>query len=146
MRSALSILALLAFVATFTSGCAGPEEKLGRGMRNSTDIVRLSGLRTSMEQTAVWDSPSAAATTGVIKGVDMTLARTGIGIYEIITFPFPPYHPIATKYLTPDPTLPSNQTTVMANDPLFQTDQYIGYSGGRFAGFVPGSQFSVWDY
>lgn len=143
MRSALSLLALSALVVTLTAGCAGPEEKLGRGVRNTTEIVRLGELRTTMEQTAVWDSPSQAATTGVVKGVDLTLARTGVGLYEIVTFPFPPYHPVLTKYLSPNPPYPDNYRPDLPNDPLYQTDQYIGYSGGTWASFIPGSQFEV---
>jgi putative exosortase-associated protein (TIGR04073 family) len=143
MRNALSLIALLAVVATITSGCKGPEEKLGRGVRNTCDIVRLGGLRESMEQTAVWDSPSDAATTGVVKGIDLTLARTGVGIYEVITFPLPPYRPVCTNYLSPQPNYPSNYKPDMSADPLYYTDQHIGFSGGTAAGFIPGSQFDV---
>ena len=143
MRNVLSLVALLAVVATITSGCKGPEEKLGRGIRNGTDIVRLGGLRESMEQTAVWDSPSDAATTGVVKGVDLTLARTGVGIYEIVTFPFPPYRPVCTKYLSPEPNYPANYTPDLSDDPLYHSDSEIGFSGGTIAGFIPGSQFDV---
>jgi putative exosortase-associated protein (TIGR04073 family) len=143
MRNVLTLLGLLALAATFTSGCAGPEEKLGRGVRNTCDVVRMGELRGSMEQSAVWDSPSDAATTGVVKGVDRTVARTGIGLYEIITFPFPPYHPVCTKYLSPEPCFPSNNHPGLADDPLYHTDASIGFSGGTIAGFVPGSQFQV---
>jgi putative exosortase-associated protein (TIGR04073 family) len=143
MRNVLSLVALLAVVATFTSGCKGPEEKLGRGVRNTCDIVRLGGLREEMTDTAVWDSPSDAATTGVVKGVDKTLARTGVGIYEIVTFPFPPYRPVCTKYLSPEPGYPANYTVDLADGPLYHNDSNIGFSGGTIAGFVPGSQFDV---
>lgn len=143
MRHFLPLLVLLAIAATFTSGCAGPEEKLGRGIRNTCEIVRLSGLRRSMEQTAVWNSPADACTTGVVKGVDLSVARTGVGLYEIITFPFPPYHPVCTKYISPVPTYPDNYMATLPYDSLYATDHYIGYSGGTVFGFVPGSQFNV---
>jgi putative exosortase-associated protein (TIGR04073 family) len=143
MRSVLSLLALSALVATLTSGCAGPEEKLGRGVRNTTEIVRLGELRTSMEQTAVWGSVPEAVTTGVVQGVDKSIARTGVGLYEIVTFPFPPYHPVLTKYLSPNPAYPSNYRPDMPNDPLYQTDINVGYSGGAWASWIPGSQFEV---
>ncbi|HTV40840.1 MAG TPA: exosortase system-associated protein, TIGR04073 family [Candidatus Sulfotelmatobacter sp.] len=143
MRKVLPLLGLLVIAATFTSGCAGPEEKLGRGIRNTCDIVRLSGLRRSMEQTTVWNSPAEGVTTGVVKGVNLTLARTGVGLYEIVTFPFPPYHPVCTKYLSPEPTYPDNYLVALPANPLYETTQQIGFSGGTLFGFVPGSQFQV---
>ena len=143
MRNVLPLLALLAIAAVFSSGCAGPEEKLGRGVRNTCDIVRVGELRNSMEQSAVWGSPSDACTTGVVKGVDRTIARTGIGLYEIITFPFPPYHPVCTKYLSPEPGYPDNYQPGLADDPMYHSDSYIGFSGGDEAGWVPGSTFNV---
>jgi putative exosortase-associated protein (TIGR04073 family) len=143
MRNVLPVLTLLAIAVLFTSGCAGPEAKLGRGIRNTYEVVRLSGLRTSMEQTAVWNSSSEAATTGVVKGLDLTLARTGVGLYEVVTFPIPPYHPVCTKYLSPLPPHPDNYMPELPDGPLYQTDHYIGFSGGRAFGWVPGSQFEV---
>ncbi|HEV2455784.1 MAG TPA: exosortase system-associated protein, TIGR04073 family [Verrucomicrobiae bacterium] len=143
MRNVLPILALSALAALLTSGCAGPEEKLGRGIRNTCEVVRLGGLRTSMEQTTVWDSPSVGCTTGVIKGIDLSLARTGIGIYEVVTFPIPPYHPVCTKYVSPLPTYPDNYRPDVPNDPGYATDKYLGFSGGPDFSFVPGSQFQV---
>lgn len=142
MRNFLPLLALLAVVALLTSGCIGAQEKLGRGVRNTCDIVRLGGLRTSMEQTTVWNSPTEGATTGVVKGICLTAARTGVGIYEVVTFPIPPYHPIARPYLTPLPTYPDNYRNWIPNDPLYHTDHYVGFSGGTAFGWVPGSQFT----
>jgi putative exosortase-associated protein (TIGR04073 family) len=143
MRNILTLLALLATSAIVTSGCAGPEAKLGRGIRNTCEIVRLGGMRSSMEQTTVWNSPAEGCTTGVIKGVDLSLARTGVGLYEIVTFPIPPYHPVCTKYLTPLPTYPDNDRPNLPDDPMYQTDHYLGFSGGNAFSWVPGSQFDV---
>ena len=89
-----------------TSGCAGPEAKLGRGMSNFAEIARMGELRQSVEQTAVFESPDAGHTVGFVRGFDRSLERTGVGIFEIITFPFPPYHPIF-RYLSPDPFIPT---------------------------------------
>jgi putative exosortase-associated protein (TIGR04073 family) len=144
MRNVLPLLALVLIAATFTSGCAGPEEKLGRGIRNTYEVVQLSGLRRSVEQTSVWNSPAEGYTTGVVKGVNLSLARTGVGLYEILTFPFPPYHPVFTKYISPEPIYPGNYMPNLPADPIFATDQYIGYSGGTFFSFIPGSQFNVY--
>jgi putative exosortase-associated protein (TIGR04073 family) len=145
MRNALSLLALLIIAAMFTSGCAGPEEKFGRGMRNASEIVRMGEMRRSIEQTAVWDSPDDGYTTGFIRGLNHSLARTGLGIFEIATAPIPPYHPIFTSYLTPEPAYPASYKPGIISDPLFQTDTYFGFSGGDVAPAIPGSRFSVFD-
>ena len=73
------------------------------------------------------------------------MARTGLGLYEMITFPFPPYHPIATKYFAPGPAYPESYKPGLISDPLFDTDTYTGFSGGDIAPFVPGSRFKVFD-
>jgi putative exosortase-associated protein (TIGR04073 family) len=143
MRNIFPLLALVALAAAFTSGCAGPEEKLGRGIRNTTEIVRVGEWRNSVEQTAVWDSPQEACTTGVIRGFDRSVARTGIGLYEIVTFPFPPYHPVCTSYLSPQPIYPDNYRPNLPYDPIIATDQHIGYNEGGNFNFVPGSTFDV---
>jgi putative exosortase-associated protein (TIGR04073 family) len=145
MRNVLSLLALIALVAVITSGCAGPEEKLGRGIRNTCEIGRMGEWRNSVEQTAVWDSPQEACTTGVVRGFDRSVARTGIGIYEIITFPFPPYHPVATSYLSPQPIYPDGYRPNLPDDPILATDAHIGYSGGNEFSFIPGSHFDPLD-
>jgi putative exosortase-associated protein (TIGR04073 family) len=145
MRNALSLLALLTIAATFTSGCAGPEEKLGRGLRNTFEIVRGGEMRGSIEQTAIWDSPDDGYTTGFIRGFDRSMARTGLGIYEVVTAPIPPYHPVLTKYLSPEPAYPASYKPGLISESLFDTDTYFGFSGGDVAPFVPGSRFKVFD-
>jgi len=145
MRNAISFLSVVVLAALFTSGCAGPEAKLGRGMSNFSEITRGGELRRSVEQTAVFDSPDMAYTTGFVHGFDRTLARTGMGLYEIVTFPFPPYHPIFTKYVAPEPVYPDNYKPGLLSDSLFDYDSYVGFSGGDVAPFVPGSRFKVFD-
>jgi putative exosortase-associated protein (TIGR04073 family) len=145
MRNAISFLAAAALAALFTAGCAGPEQKLGRGMNNFNEAVRLGELRRTMEQTAVFDSPDAGYTTGLVRGIDRSVARTGLGLFEIVTFPIPPYHPIATKYLAPDPVYPDNYKPGLPSDPLLETDTYTGFGGGNAAPFIPGNRFSVFD-
>ncbi len=145
MRNALSLLALFVTVAVFTSGCAGPEEKLGRGISNTAEVVRLGQLRSSVEQTTVWDGPAAGVTTGVVQGFDKSVQRTLLGVYEVVTFPFPPYHPIFTKYIPASPVYPDNYKPGLPDDPLYHTDVYLGFSGGDVAGFVPGSRFQVFN-
>lgn len=140
------IFPLLAVCAAlFAAGCAGPEQKLGRGVSNSWDIIRLGEMRRTVEQTSILDSPSEGYTTGMIRGFDRSVARTGLGLYEIVTFPIPPYHPIATKYFTPNPVYPESYKPGLISNPLFDTDTYTGFSGGDIAPFVPGSRFKVFD-
>ena len=49
----MPFLALAALAAVFTSGCAGPEQKLGRGLSNTFEIARMGEMRRSVEQTAI---------------------------------------------------------------------------------------------
>ena len=145
MRNALPFLSVVALAALFTSGCAGPEAKLGRGMSNFAEVARGGEWRRSVEETAVFGSPDAGYTVGFVRGFDRSMARTGVGIYEVLTFPFPPYHPVLTKYLAPEPVYPDNYTPGLVSDSLFDTDTYVGLGGGDVAPFVPGSRFKVFD-
>lgn len=145
MRNVIPILAIAGLTALFTSGCAGPEQKFGRGMSNTMEIVRMGELSRSVEQTSIFDSPDAGYTTGFVRGLNRSLARTGLGLYEIVTFPIPPYHPVATKYLSPAPAYPDNHKPGLPDDSLFDTDTYTGFSGGTFLPFMPGNRFNVFD-
>ena len=145
MRTTLPFLAL---VLCLTAGCehvAKTEKKFGRGMANTFEIVRGGEFRRSMEQTALFQSPDTAYTTGFIRGLNRSLARTGIGIYEIVTAPFPPYDPVATDYLAPGPVWPDNYLPNLMEDSMFATDSNLGFSGGDVAPMVPGSRFRIFD-
>ena len=131
--------------ALFAVGCTGPEQKLGRGISNSWEPIRLGEMRRTVEQTAVLSSPGEGYTTGVIRGFDRSVARTGIGIYEIVTFPFPPYGPVATRHFSTRPVYPESYEPGLISNPLFDTDTYTGFSGGDIAPFVPGSRFKIFD-
>ncbi len=163
MRSAFILLTGLAAVA-FVSGCAGPEQKLGRGINNVTTFARLGEMQRSIEQTAVWDGPGEAYTTGVIRGFDRSVVSTFIGAYEIITFPFPPFGPVLAKgKVYPDPSIatksypygglvlipgggyPESYKPGIKDATLFNTDARLGFSGGEIAPYVPGSRFRVFD-
>ena len=145
MRNVMPLLALAGLAALFTSGCAGPEQKLGRGMSNTIEITRLGEMRRSIEQTAVFESPSAGYTVGAVRGLNRTLARTGLGIYEIVTWPLPPYHPIWTSYLSPGPVYPESYKPGLISGSTLDTDTYTGFSGGDVAPFIPGSRFRMFD-
>jgi putative exosortase-associated protein (TIGR04073 family) len=145
MRKLLPFIVMVAAVAGLTSGCANMEQKFGRGMRNTFEIVRGGDMRRTMEQTAMFEGPEVSYTTGFIKGLNKTLARTGIGVYEMVTFPIPPYGPVATDYLTPNPVFPDSYRPGVLADSMFATDTNLGYSGGDVAPIVPGSKFRVFD-
>ena len=145
MRKTFPLLSILLIAASLAVGCANTESKFGRGMSNLVEPLRLGELRRSMEQTALFDGPDAAYTTGFIKGFNRTLARTGIGVYEIVTAPFPPYGPVCTDYLSPSPVYPDNDYPNLVEDSTFATDTNLGFSGGDIVPFVPGSRFRVFD-
>jgi putative exosortase-associated protein (TIGR04073 family) len=144
-----NVIALLALAALFTSGCAGPEQKLGRGMSNTFEIARMGDMRCSIEQTAVFESPSAGYTVGAIRGLDRTVTRTGVGIFEIFTFPIPMpgsgYGPIFPHYLQPGPVYPDSYKPGLISGTTFDTDTYTGFSGGTVAPYIPGNRFCVFD-
>jgi putative exosortase-associated protein (TIGR04073 family) len=145
MRNKFSFLAAAAVTLVLVSGCANIEQKLGRGLSNTFEIVRLGEFSRTVEQTGVFESPNAAYTTGAVRGFNRTIARTGIGLYEIVTCPFPPYGPVCTDYLSPAPAHPDNNPPGLADDSLFATDTTLGFSGGEIAPFVPGSRFQVFE-
>jgi putative exosortase-associated protein (TIGR04073 family) len=145
MRNKLSFLAALLAVGALVSGCANTQEKLGRGMGNMTEIVRLGEMRRTMEQTSLFEGSAGGYTGGFIHGLSRSLARTGVGIYEVVTCPFPPYGPVCTNYLSPNCVYPDNNNPGLLEDSLFATDTNLGFSGGDVAPFVPGSRFRIFD-
>jgi putative exosortase-associated protein (TIGR04073 family) len=145
MRNVIPFLVFAALAAVFTSGCAGPEAKLGRGVSNTFEPVRMGEVRRSVEQTAIFDSPSSGYTVGLVRGIDHTVARTAMGVYEVVTFPLPPYQPLFTSYIKPGPVFPESYKPGRISEGLFDTDTYMGFSGGDVAPFIPGSRFRIFD-
>jgi putative exosortase-associated protein (TIGR04073 family) len=148
MRKTLPLFVVLGIAATFASGCAYTnkvENKFGRGMANTYEIVRGGEFRRSMEQTALFQGPDMSYSTGFMHGLNRTFARTGIGVYEVVTAPFPPYHPVFTDQFAPGPVYPDNYTPGVISDSIFATDTELGYSGGDVLPFIPGERFRVFD-
>jgi putative exosortase-associated protein (TIGR04073 family) len=163
MRAVLVCFSLALVVVL--CGCAGPEQKFGRGLNNVTEFVRGGEIRRSMEQTALWEGPDTAYTTGFIRGFNRSLVRTAIGAYEVITAPFPPYGPLltSTNYIYPDFTVrnksypwggmvlpeytvyPDAYKPGILSDSIFATDTALGFSGGDVAPIIPGSRFKIFD-
>lgn len=143
MRFSASLLASLAAVSLLAVGCAGPERKLGRGINNVTEFARMGEIRRSMEQTALWDNTDAAYTTGFIRGFNRSVARTAVGLYEVVTFPIPSYDPV---FLPENPVYPDSYKPRLLADPTFGADASLGFSGGDVAPMIPGSRFRIFDY
>jgi putative exosortase-associated protein (TIGR04073 family) len=161
----ISTLLALAGAVALTMGCAGPEKKLGRGMLNATEFARLGELRRSIEQTTLWENVDAGWATGWRRGITRSVTRTGIGIYEILTFPIPSYDPLltSTNRIYPDPNVrnksypwggmvlseypvyPDSYRPRVIEDSIFATDTALGFSGGDIAPMIPGSRFRVFD-
>ncbi|HON09091.1 MAG TPA: exosortase system-associated protein, TIGR04073 family [Verrucomicrobiota bacterium] len=145
MRNELKMLCALIGAMIIIVGCAGPEKKLGRGITNVTEFARMGEIRRSVEQTALWEGTDSAYTTGFIRGFNRSVARTLIGAYEIVTFPFPSYGPIFTNTISPNPVYPDSYKPNLIEDQTFAPDTSLGFAGGDVAPFIPGSRFRVFD-
>src|SRR5438477_5957375 len=148
MRKTLSLLAVLVMAGAFLSGCAYTnrvENKFGRGMANTYDIVRGGEFRRTVEQTALFNGPDAAYSTGFMRGINRTLCRTGIGVFEVATAPLPPFHPLFTDQFAPGPVYPDNYTPSLIADSMFASDSELGFSGGDILPCIPGSRFHIFE-
>ncbi len=135
------LLIAVAAAGLLLAGCAGPEKKLGRGLTHTLEIVRLSEMNRQIEQTALFESPYEAFTTGVVRGFTRTVATVGKGVYEIVTFPIPPYYPYQNATVNfPDSYKPTSQEYES-----LATDRALGFSGGEVAPWFPGSRFRVFE-
>ena len=150
MRKNISFLGAALLVAVLVSGCAGTEQKLGRGLSNIYEPIRLADMQRSIEQSTVYDSPNSSTSVGFVRGLGKTFARAGVGLYEIVTAPIPnhkdgDYGPVCTNYLTPKPVYPDSYKPSLPDGSVFATDTSIGFSGGDIAPYIPGSRFRIFD-
>lgn len=84
--SAFAIAAVL-LSASAVCFAQDPFTKLGRGVANT--LTGWVELPKNIYETSLEDNALAGVTLGLAKGAGMTLVRTGAGIYEVATFPFP---------------------------------------------------------
>ena len=145
MRNKLPLFAAVVITGAMAVGCTNVEQKFGRGMNNMFEIVRGGEFRRTMEQTTLFEGPDAGYGPGFITGVNRTLARTGIGVYEVVTAPFPPYDPVCTDKFSPGPVYPNNYTPGILADSLFATDARVGFSGGEVLPMMLGSRFKIFE-
>ena len=64
-----------------------PMNKLGRGLANV--LTGWVELPKNVYDTSVEENVLSGLTMGLAKGVGMTIVRTGAGVFETVTFPFP---------------------------------------------------------
>ena len=88
LKGIIICVAVLMLLNIATSGFAqDPAKKLGRGVANI--LTGWVELPKNIYDTSVEDNPLSGMTIGLAKGVGMTIVRTGAGVYETVTFPFP---------------------------------------------------------
>lgn len=93
LLSALTVLSLsaiaLADIHDPPMNDHGPTRKLGRGLGNIlfgvTEIIQTPAEINERE------GNSAAASYGVVKGIGRFFFRFGMGVYDVVTHPFPTY-------------------------------------------------------
>ena len=146
--------------ATLLTGCGAVERKLGRGINNATELFRGGEMRRSIEQAGLFEGPEQAFSTGLVRGMGRTMARTAIGFSEVFTAPFPPYDPyffpekwfrdpttkLRAEPFSLNPPYPDAYQPRLFSDTIFHTDSRIGFSGGEIIPIVPGSRFRVFEY
>ncbi len=88
-RRVMTVFAVLVLALSSATICfaSDPFTKLGRGVANT--LTGWVEIPKNIYDTSVEDNAFAGMTLGLAKGAGMTLVRTGAGIYEIATFPFP---------------------------------------------------------
>ena len=145
MRTPFFVLSIVGALALLSTGCAKTEQKFGRGLRNATEFARFGEIRRSMEQTALFDSPENGYSSGLVKGINRSLIRTGVGVYEMVTCPIPPYDPVMTRYISPEPVYPDSYKPGLIADQTWSPDANLGFSGGEIFPMIPGSRFKVFD-
>jgi putative exosortase-associated protein (TIGR04073 family) len=138
---------LAAVAALALTGCAGPEQKLGRGLTNLGEILRMGEMTRSYEQAVLFDGTESGPTTGFVRGFNKTIKRTALGAYEVVTFPIPNHknqdygpilHPVGPVY-------PASYRPGIPDQPTLNTDYALGFGSGDTAPFIPGSRFRIFE-
>ena len=120
-----SLLAAVGAVSLLT-GCSSMEQKLGRGIANVMEPVRMGELTRSTEQTYLADGPTVAGSYGLVHGVARTIQRTAVGAFDIVTFPIP----TEPLIIPSEPVYPDSVRPQMAGNLGLDSSHYVGFSGG----------------
>lgn len=83
----IAVVMVMVLAIASSSYAQDPAKKLGRGLANI--LTGWIELPKNIYDVSVEDNPLAGLTIGLAKGIGMTIVRTGAGIYEVVTFPFP---------------------------------------------------------
>ena len=85
----LKVLLVCLVITAMATQCYAqdPAKKLGRGLANI--LTGWVELPKNIYDTSVEENILSGLTMGLAKGVGMTIVRTGAGVYETVTFPFP---------------------------------------------------------
>ncbi len=83
----IAVVMVMVLAVASSSYAQDPAKKLGRGLANI--LTGWIELPKNIYDVSVEDNPLAGLTIGLAKGVGMTIVRTGAGVYEVVTFPFP---------------------------------------------------------
>lgn len=145
--STLLSLTIVSAAAVLAVGCAGPSQKLGRGIANVTEPLRWGEITRSMEQSYLNSGADVSYTAGFVHGLGKTIGRTAVGAYEIVTFPIPDhgsegYGPIL---FPANPVYPDSYKPNVLSDGIYQADSNLGFGGGDIAPWFPGSRFHIFD-
>ena len=95
IKRIIIILVLFAFIwGSFAPAlfAQSPVRKLGRGLANI--LTGFLELPLNIVTAAEEEGYIAAVTYGVVKGLAMSVLRTGVGIYEVTSFLIPSYKPL----------------------------------------------------
>ena len=134
-----SAVCSLAGLTVLLTGCANAEKKLGRGLTNLTEPLRLGEMQYAYEQSYLYDGSSVAGTRGFIHGVNRTIARTAVGAFEVVTFPIP-----SGPFIKPDGVVhPDSYKPGPIDSSTITTDRVLGFDGQDVAPFIPGSRFTI---
>ena len=83
----ICVAVLTVFSLTTTCFAQDPGTKIVRGLANI--VTGWVEIPKNIYDTCVEDNLFSGLTLGLAKGVGMAIVRTGAGIYETVTFPFP---------------------------------------------------------
>ena len=116
----------VAGAAVVFTGCSSMEHKLGRGIANVMEPIRMGEFTRSTEQTYLADGPVVARSYGYVHGVTRTVQRTVAGAIDIATFPIPTESLIVPS----EPVFPDSVVPEMSSNLGVSTDRYVGLDGG----------------
>ena len=107
MKKALIICVAIVTILSIASAsyAQDPAKKLGRGIANI--LTGWVEIPKNIYNTSIESNPLVGLTVGTAKGIGMSIVRTGAGVYELITFPFP---------------LPEDYMPILEPEFVFQTE------------------------